>query len=86
MAIKVIHLRQYTKAAKESHLEGSHFNSCLKAELAEIKDDVVYFRNYEDTKLDYIEYCFTRLSDRVIFNYMSYVEDDEQWQLWQECK
>lgn len=76
MTTKLIHLRQYVKALKESHLDGSHFNSCLKAELADIKGNVVYFRNYEDTNLDYIEFCFTRMDDRVIFNYMSYVEEE----------
>ena len=74
MAIKVIHLRQYTQAVKESHLEGSHIMSCLKAELHTIEGDLVYFRNYEDTvDTDFMEFCFTRKGNQKIkFNHMSY--------------
>lgn len=77
MKTQVIHLRQYVKAVKESHLDGSHVNSCLKAELAKVDGDVVYFRNYEDTNLDYMEFSFIRLAGGgVKFRHLSYIEDD----------
>lgn len=79
MAIKVIHLRQYTQAVKESHLDGSHFNSALKAELHNIEGDLVYFRNYEDVvDTDFMEFCFTRNNQSIKFNYMSYRFEDEE--------
>ena len=75
--IQLWQVRQYVKAIQESHLDDSHRISAMKAELAEIKGDVVYFRNYVDTNLEYIEFCFTRLVGKVKFNYIAYVEYSE---------
>lgn len=77
MTTQVWQLRGYVKALEESHLEGSLKTSCLKAKLADIKGEVVYFRNYEDTNLEYIEFCFTRMVGKIKFNYVSYVEWDD---------
>lgn len=78
MKTQVWQLPYYTRAVKESHLDESHQKSALKAELADVKGDVVYFRNYQDTNLEYIEFCFTRVGVRNIkFNYISYCEYDE---------
>ena len=76
MKIQVIHLRQYVEAVKESHLDGSHIQSCLRAELAEVKGNLIYFRNYEDTNLDYIQFLFVREKGKVKFKHISYIEDD----------
>lgn len=78
MKTQVWQLPYYTRAVKESHLDEWHQKSCLKAELAEIIGNDIYFRNYNDTSLEYIEFCFTRVGiGYVKFNYVSYVEWSE---------
>lgn len=78
MKTKVWQLPYYTRAVKESHLDESHQKACLKAELAEIKGDRVYFRNYADTNLEYMEFSFTRVGvGKIKFNHISYVEWNE---------
>ena len=75
MKTQVWQLPYYTRAVKESHLDELHQKSCLKAELADVKGDQVYFRNYADTNLEYMEFCFTRVGvGNIKFNYISYIE------------
>lgn len=76
--IQVIHLRGYTKAIRESHLPEDLKASALRAGLAKMEGELVYFRNEEDTNLEYIEFCFTRKPGNIIFNYVSYVEWSEE--------
>lgn len=72
---KVFDLPMYSRAADLSHLEGSLYVSCMNAEFAEEKGNVVYFRNYKDTNLEYIEFCFTKINPFIAkFEYVSYVE------------
>ena len=75
--VLVMQVPTYVKALETAGLRGSELKSCLTAELADIIGDVVYFRNYKDTDLEYIEYSFTRLgNNKAKFNYVSYVEYD----------
>lgn len=72
---KVYQLPNYVKAVKESLKPRSNslYQDCLNADLAEIKGDVIYFRNYEDADVAYIEFCFTRIAiGNIKFNYVSY--------------
>lgn len=74
MTVQLWQVRGYVKAINQSHLHPSLRKSALNAKLADIKGDLVYFRNYEDTELEYIEYCFTRNVGSIKFNYVSHVE------------
>lgn len=71
----VLQLPNYVKAARESLKPRSQalFHDCLNAELADLQGDTVYFRNYEDTDVEYIEFAFTRLGvGRVRLETVSY--------------
>lgn len=78
----VLQLPNYVKAARESLKPRSQtlFHDCLNAELADLQGDTVYFRNYEDTDVEYIEFAFTRLGvGRVRLDTVSYKEYQEEW-------
>ena len=76
---QVWQLPNYVKAAQASHLRSNKtlMHDCMNAELEDIIGDTVYFRNYEDSEVDFIEFCFTREGvGKIKFNYVSYVDWD----------
>ena len=74
MKTQVWQLPNYTRVIKARHLDEFHRKFALKAELAKIEGDLVYFRNYDDKDVEYIEFCFTRVGiGNIKFNYISYV-------------
>lgn len=82
---QVRELPNYVKAAQNSHLKANRLllHHCMNSELEDIVGDTVYFRNYEDNDVDFIEFCFTREGiGKIKFNYVSHMpwdgeEEDE---------
>ena len=78
MATKVVNLPSYVEALNKSGLKNrsNHdYYSCLSAEIYNIEDDKVTFRNYM-TDIEYYEYAFVRHGKgNVEFIYVTYGVD-----------